>query len=120
MAMRLVCLIVLLVLGAECQAQVADTADWDSLDVTEPSIPHEHDPIAKDGNPLNDEATIKIQREEVPLFLQKILKDEKFRGWESGGVYRNDQLTLFKVEVRDGMNNRTFYFDQEGNVIRAN
>jgi hypothetical protein len=102
-------------------SQVIDSTagNMDSLEISQPAVPGQQDPQAKDGNPLNDEANIRMVREEVPPFLQKILQDEKFRGWENGGIYRNEEGTNFKVEVMDGMNNRTYYFDKEGTLLRA-
>jgi hypothetical protein len=100
-------------------AQEGDSTTTDTSEVSQPVVTDQPDPLLKEGNPLSQDANIKIQREEVPLFLQKILQDEKYRGWESGGVFRNEQSTMFKVEARDGMNNRTFYFDQQGKLLRA-
>lgn len=98
--------------------QVTDSLPSDAP-VSQP-VPGEQDPQVKEKSlPPGDEAHIRIAREEVPMFLQRVLQDEKYRGWEGGGVFRNDQNTLFKVEVRDGMNNRNYYFDHEGTLVRA-
>lgn len=100
---------------------IQDTLEYtpDTSEASQPSVPGEQSPILSENTPGADDPYIKIQREEVPLFLQRILQDEKFRGWESGGVYRNDSGSMYKVEVRDGMNNRDYYFDKEGSLLRA-
>ena len=95
------------------------SGDPDTLELSQPAVPGQQSPRLDENQPGYEQVNIKILREEVPLFLQKILRDEKYRGWESGGVYRNEQATKFRVEVRDGMNNQTYYFDKDGSLVGA-
>jgi hypothetical protein len=106
--------------AARTFAQV-DTLDGgtDTSDVSQPAVPGEQLPKLDENAGVYNDAAIRMQREEVPLFLQKILLDEKYRGWESGGVYRNESSTLYKVRVMDAMHNGTYYFDKDGKLLRA-
>ena len=118
--MRTLVLLILFVLPVMVFAQVdSSSLEPDPGDISQPAVPGEQAPQVDENQPGYEDANIKIIREEVPMFLQKILRDEKYRGWESGGVYRNEQGTMFRVEVRDGMNNQTYWFDQNGSMTRA-
>jgi hypothetical protein len=102
---------------AICLGQI-DSVSGDSSGVIQPAVPGEQKPLM-DEDKSNAEVMIKMQREEVPPFLLNILRDEKYIGWESGGVYRNEQGTVYKVEIMDGMKNATYYFDKEGTLLKA-
>ena len=118
--MRILVLLILFALPVILMAQVdSSSLEPDPGEISQPAIPGEQKPLVGETEPGFDDANIKIIREEVPMFMQKILRDEKYRGWESGDVYRNEQGTVFRVEVRDGMNNHTYWFDQNGSMIRA-
>lgn len=118
--MRKYVLLILLVLPVVVFAQVDSSSQEPTPEeISQPVVPGEQAPPLQESQPGYEEANIKILGEEVPMFLQKILRDEKYRGWESGGVFRNEQGTMFRVEVRDGMNNHTYYFDKDGSMIRA-
>jgi hypothetical protein len=116
--MRLL-ILVLLVIQASSGFSQSDSSETDTMEISQPAVPGEQEPKLDEVGLFNDQILIKVPREEVPLFLQRILHDEKYRGWESGGVHRNEQSTLFRVEVRDGMKNMTYFFDKEGSLIGA-
>lgn len=117
--MRKFLFIVLIAPCGLCFCQDSDSLQRVEDTVSMPAVPGQQMPHFDDGSNVEQETTIRIQREEVPVFLQKILQDEKYRGWENGGVYRNEQGSKFKVEVMDAMNNRTFYFDKDGTLLTA-
>jgi hypothetical protein len=106
-------------LMASAQQPDSSTLERDSADVSQPAVPGEQSPKLDENETGAESIGIKMLREEVPPFLQKILREEKYRGWENGGVYRNDQGTMFRVEVMDGMKIQTYYFDNNGSLIRA-
>jgi hypothetical protein len=108
-------------LCAGCALAQVDTLEdgLDTSQVSQPAVPGEQSPKLDENAGVYNEASIRIQREEVPLFLQKILQDDKYRGWESGGVYRNESNTMYKVQVMDAMHNGTYYFDKDGKLLRA-
>ena len=115
--MRKVLLIILLAQGSFCFGQDQDSVQDQSDSLSMPAVPGQQMPQLKDGSSSTETVSIKIQREEVPVFLQKILQEEKYRGWENGGVYRNEEGSMFKVEVMDGMNHGTYYFDKDGTLL---
>jgi hypothetical protein len=103
-------------------AQKPDSAragkDPDSLAMSQPAVLGRQNPEMKPGVPFSEENAVKLQREEIPLFLQKALEDEQFRGWEDGSVYRNIQTNEYRVDVMNGLKKETFYFDKNGTLLK--
>jgi hypothetical protein len=94
--------------------------DPDSLSMTQPAVLGRHSPKMKPGVPFSEENAVKLQREEIPLFLQNTLRSEQFRGWENGAVYRNIETNEYRVDVVDGMRKETFFFDKNGTLLKSN
>lgn len=121
--MRTSLTILLIAIMISAYGQKADSSragkDPDSVSFTQPAVPGQQSPDLKHSVPFSEDNAVKLQREEVPAFMLKALQDERFRGWENGAVYRNVQTNEYRVEVVNGMNRDTFYFDKNGELILA-
>jgi hypothetical protein len=61
-----------------------------------------------------------IQSGEVPSSLRTTLGDTKYKGWESGTIYRSKNNDGYVLEIRDANNNNkvtTYRFDAQGKAI---
>jgi hypothetical protein len=103
-------------------AQEIDSArrkiDSDSVSISQPPIPGKQSPELNNRLSFTDENSVKLQREEVPPTLQRVLQDVQYRGWENGAVYRNTETNQYKVEVINGMKKETYYFENDGTAIK--
>jgi hypothetical protein len=121
--MRLLMLFCLVISASMALAQKPDSArlgkDPDSVSMTQPAVLGRQNPEMKPGVPFSEENAVKLQKEEVPLFLQKVLQEEQFRGWEQGNVYRNIQTNEYRVDVLNGLKKETFYFDKNGTLLKS-
>jgi hypothetical protein len=110
-----------LLISVSCFAQRVDTVragkDPDSASVSQPVVPGQQNPQLKQDGGFAEQDAVKLQQEEVPLFLKRVLAEEQYRGWENGGVYRNIQSNEYRVDVVNGMNRETFYFDKNGTLL---
>lgn len=63
---------------------------------------------------------IVIKSSEVPASLRTTLGETKYKGWESGTVYRSKNNDGYVLEVKDANNNNkitTYRFDAQGKAI---
>lgn len=63
-----------------------------------------------------------IQSADVPAALKTTLGDAKYKGWESGKIYRGKNNDGFVLEVKDANSNKvtTHRFDAQGKPVREN
>jgi hypothetical protein len=67
-----------------------------------------------------DEDRVMITSSEVPVSLRTTLSDKKYTGWEKSTIYRNKATNEYLVEIRDGSDVKTYYFDKDGKAIVIN
>ena len=63
---------------------------------------------------------VKIQSADVPASLKTTLGDTKYKGWESGTIYRSKNSDGYVVEIKDAKNNNkvtTHRFDAQGKPV---
>ncbi|HYC84634.1 MAG TPA: hypothetical protein VEB86_05400, partial [Chryseosolibacter sp.] len=60
---------------------------------------------------------VMITVSEVPPMLRATLSDEQYKGWEKSTIYRNRTTNEFLVEIRDGSEVKTYYFDKNGKAM---
>lgn len=61
-----------------------------------------------------------IQSSEVPSSLRTTLGETKYKGWETGTIYRGKNNDGFVLEIKDANNNNkvtTYRFDAQGKAI---
>lgn len=63
------------------------------------------------------EDKVVIMATEVPQSLRITLADDKYKGWENSTIYRNRSTNEYLVEIRDGSDVTTYYFDRDGKAI---
>jgi hypothetical protein len=69
------------------------------------------------SNAWNKEDRVVITTNELPSALLISLGDPKYRGWENSTVYRNRKNNQYMIEIRDGSDTRTYYFDKDGKAV---
>jgi hypothetical protein len=69
------------------------------------------------SNEWNKEDRVVITTNELPSALLISLGDPKYRGWENSTVYRNRKNNQYMIEIRDGSDTRTYYFDKDGKAV---
>jgi hypothetical protein len=69
------------------------------------------------SNAWNKEDRVVITTNELPSSLLISLGDPKYRGWENSTVYRNRKNNQYMIEIRDGSDTRTYYFDKDGKAV---
>jgi hypothetical protein len=82
-----------------------DQSAWQSTDKDMPSAE------------WNKEDRVVITTNELPSSLLITLGDPQYRGWENSTVYRNRKNNQYMIEIRDGSDTRTYYFDKDGKAI---
>jgi hypothetical protein len=65
----------------------------------------------------NKEDRVVITTNELPSSLLITLGDPKYRGWDNSTVYRNRKTNEYMIEIRDGSDTRTYYFDKDGKAV---
>jgi len=63
------------------------------------------------------EDKVMITITEVPVSLRTTLSDKKYVGWEKSTIYRNRTTNEYLVEIKDGTDVKTYYFDKDGKAI---
>jgi hypothetical protein len=58
-----------------------------------------------------------VQSTDVPANLRTTLGDNKYKGWESGTIYRNQAGDAYALRTT-GANPQTYYFDKNGKATR--
>lgn len=64
-----------------------------------------------------DEDRVLITTSEVPSSLRMTLSDDPYKGWEKSTIYRNRNTNEYMVQIKDGSNTKTYYFDSSGKSI---
>lgn len=64
-----------------------------------------------------DEDKVIVSTGEIPVHLRTTLSDKKYEGWEKSSIYRNRSTNEYLVEIRNGDEVRTYYFDKDGKAI---
>jgi hypothetical protein len=70
--------------------------------------------VYKEWNPQDK---VMITTSEVPVSLRATLSDKQYEGWEKSTIYRNRSTNEYLVEIRDGSDVKTYYFDKNGKAI---
>lgn len=63
---------------------------------------------------------VKIQSADVPASLKTTLGDAKYKGWESGTIYRSKNSDGYVLEIKDAKNDNkvmTHRFDAQGKPV---
>ena len=66
---------------------------------------------------------IVIKSVDVPAELKTTLGDAKYKGWETGTIYRGKNNDGYVLEIKDARNNNkvtTYRFDAQGKPVREN
>lgn len=63
------------------------------------------------------EDRVMITTNDLPSSLLITLGDPMYRGWENSSVYRNRSTNEYMIEIRDGSDTRTYYFDKDGKAV---
>lgn len=66
-----------------------------------------------------DADMVRLKAEELPGVLRKALQSARYRGWdaETSTIYGSEENDLYVVEIREGKQAKTFYFDGDGKPI---
>lgn len=78
------------------------------LQSTDPSV---------NTNAWKTEDRVLIRTNDLPSSLLITLGDPMYRGWENSSVYRNRTTSEYMIEIRDGSDTRTYYFDKDGKAV---
>ena len=63
--------------------------------------------------------TVRINAEELPAVVFSRLKEIEPQGWEKSVVYHHKKDKYYVVEMREHDNDKTYRFDYEGKLLRA-
>ena len=63
------------------------------------------------------EDRVVITTNDLPSSLLITLGDPMYKGWDNSTVYRNRKTNEYMIEIRDGSDTRTYYFDKNGKAI---
>jgi hypothetical protein len=77
--------------------------------------------IQKDENSGGGDADmVKLSASDVPDVLRRALQSVEYRGWdaETSTIYGSEENDLYVIEIKNGKQTKTFYFDGEGKVIK--
>jgi hypothetical protein len=83
----------------------ADKSAWQSTDNTDASAA------------WSKEDRVVITTNDLPSSLLITLGDPKYKGWDNSTVYRNRKTNEYMIEIRDGSDTRTYYFDKNGKAV---
>ncbi len=61
---------------------------------------------------------IKLEHEQLPESLLKILQKRKYKGWEHSMIYKQKSTNEYILEILDGKKSTTYRFDENGNPIK--
>ena len=83
-----------------------------------PSMQQQQPQQSQKQQPRGPEWT-KVEASQIPTPVQETLEADKYKGWESSGVYFNKNTRQYSVDVRgrDGAMASTYNFDANGKVV---
>lgn len=58
----------------------------------------------------------KVEASDVPEQIRTTLNDNKYKGWESGTIYKNQAGDTYSLQTADGK--KTYYFDRNGKMTK--
>jgi hypothetical protein len=59
----------------------------------------------------------KVETSQVPSSIQESLKDDKYKGWESSGVYYNRNTRQYSVDAKSGEYSSRYFLDANGKSV---
>jgi hypothetical protein len=59
-----------------------------------------------------------LNQDQIPAELRQTLGSSQYRGWESGTIYRNQAGDMYSLQMNEGSNHKTYYFDKNGKVTK--
>jgi len=105
--------IILILIGSFCFAAMS----------VEAQTPTQKDTTKQSQDQNYRQDMMVIQSADVPAALKTTLGDTKYKGWESGTIYRSKNNDGYVLEVKDANNNNkvtTYRFDGQGKPVREN
>jgi hypothetical protein len=69
------------------------------------------------GSTWKDEDRVIITTDQLPVSLRTTLSDDQYKGWETSSMYKNRSTNEYMVQIKDGSNVKTYYFDKDGKAI---
>jgi hypothetical protein len=75
------------------------------------------DSDTESSNRWRTEDRVMITSSEIPESLRSSLSDDKYKGWEKSTIYRNRSTNEYLIEIQDGDNVKTYYFDKNGKAM---
>jgi hypothetical protein len=92
-----------------------DTTKSDRTQTQPQQTPTQTQPSQQMNDELKGWST--VQSADVPAGLRTTLSgDNKYKGWESGTVYRNQAGDSYAIRSSDVSNPKVYYFDKNGKV----
>ena len=77
-------------------------------------------PTQVPSDKMRDDMTgwTKVEASEVPSQLRTTLSESKYKGWENGTVYKNQNGDVYSLQIGEGAGRKTHYFDKDGKMTK--
>lgn len=63
---------------------------------------------------------IKLKPSEIPEAIKQTLKNDEFKGWESGTMFKSPDGQVYLLQMGKGDKARVYRFDPNGKSVRGN
>jgi hypothetical protein len=66
-----------------------------------------------------DADMIRIKATDLPRVIRKVLQSTQYKGWdaETSTIYGSEENDLYVIEIHNGKEAKTYYFDGDGKPI---
>jgi hypothetical protein len=121
MVVRLIS-IVFLAMGVNCAFAQKDSLRHNvridsSEQVAPPVVPGHSTPVLKHDEPFTEETSVRVNPDQVSPSLRQTLQEIQYRGWEKGTLVQHMQTGEFRLELIEGTDKKTYYFNSNGERI---
>lgn len=63
---------------------------------------------------------IKLKPAEIPEAIKQTLKNDEFKGWESGTMFKSPDGQVYLLQMGKGEKAKVYRFDPHGKAVRGN
>lgn len=63
---------------------------------------------------------IRLKQDEIPEAVKQTLKNDVFKGWESGTMFKSPDGEIYLLEMGEGDRAKVYRFDSHGKAVRGN